>query len=603
MKIRNIAIIAHVDHGKTTLVDEILKQSGVFHKKQEVSERAMDSNELERERGITILSKVTSVEWSSSRINIVDTPGHADFGGEVERILSMVDGVLLLVDASEGPMPQTKFVTSKALKQGLRPIVILNKVDKTQAEPDRVLSQVFDLFDSLGATEEQLDFPFLYASGRSGWADADLLGQRKNLNSLMELILSHVRPPLQTEFKAAPFSMLATILERDDYLGRMLTGRIETGSIKIGENIKGMSPSGETIENFRASKILIFRGLKKVEVDEAIAGDIVSICGMVKTSVSDTICERSLAVPLNSQPIDPPTISVTIGINDSPLAGKEGKLIQSRVIRDRLFKESESNIAIQVSEGISGDSLEVFGRGELQIGILLENMRREGFELSVSRPRVVYQTRDGKKFEPIEEITIDVDSTYSGAVIEKISNRKGTVREINPSSGDKTRIIALIPSRGLIGYHGEFLTDTKGTGILNRAFHSFEEFKGDILGKSRGALISMEKGKAVQYALFHLEDRGYFFIGPGEEIYPGMIVGEHNRNNDLEVNLTRGKKLTNVRASGHDESLRLTTARPLKLEEAISYIKDDELVELTPKSIRLRKKYLDSNERKKQKKL
>ncbi len=603
MKIRNIAIIAHVDHGKTTLVDEILKQSGVFHKKQEVSERAMDSNELERERGITILSKVTSVEWSSSRINIVDTPGHADFGGEVERILSMVDGVLLLVDASEGPMPQTKFVTSKALKQGLRPIVILNKVDKTQAEPDRVLSQVFDLFDSLGATEEQLDFPFLYASGRSGWADADLLGQRKNLNSLMELILSHVRPPLQTEFKAAPFSMLATILERDDYLGRMLTGRIETGSIKIGENIKGMSPSGETIENFRASKILIFRGLKKVEVDEAIAGDIVSICGMVKTSVSDTICERSLAVPLNSQPIDPPTISVTIGINDSPLAGKEGKLIQSRVIRDRLFKESESNITIQVSEGISGDSLEVFGRGELQIGILLENMRREGFELSVSRPRVVYQTRDGKKFEPIEEITIDVDSTYSGAVIEKISNRKGTVREINPSSGDKTRIIALIPSRGLIGYHGEFLTDTKGTGILNRAFYSFEEFKGDILGKSRGALISMEKGKAVQYALFHLEDRGYFFIGPGEEIYPGMIVGEHNRNNDLEVNLTRGKKLTNVRASGHDESLRLTTARPLKLEEAISYIKDDELVELTPKSIRLRKKYLDSNERKKQKKL
>ena len=603
MKIRNIAIIAHVDHGKTTLVDEILKQSGIFHNKQEVSERAMDSNELERERGITILSKVTSVEWSSSRINIVDTPGHADFGGEVERILSMVDGVLLLVDASEGPMPQTKFVTSKALKQGLRPIVILNKVDKTQAEPDRVLSQVFDLFDSLGATEEQLDFPFLYASGRSGWADIDLMGQRKNLNSLMELILSHVRPPVQTEFKTAPFSMLATILERDDYLGRMLTGRIETGRIKIGENIKGMSPSGETIENFRASKILLFRGLKKVEVDEAIAGDIVSICGMVKTSVSDTICERSLTVPLNSQPIDPPTISVTIGINDSPLAGKEGKLIQSRVIRDRLFKESESNIAIQVSEGISGESLEVFGRGELQIGILLENMRREGFELSVSRPRVVYQTRDGKKFEPIEEITIDVDSTYSGAVIEKISNRKGAVKEINPSSGDKTRIIALIPSRGLIGYHGEFLTDTKGTGILNRAFHSYEEFKGDILGKSRGALISMEKGKAVQYALFHLEDRGYFFIRPGEEIYPGMIVGEHNRNNDLEVNPIRGKKLTNVRASGHDESLRLTTARRLKLEEAISYIKDDELVELTPTSIRLRKKYLDSNERKKQQKL
>ena len=603
MKIRNIAIIAHVDHGKTTLVDEILKQSGIFHNKQEVSERAMDSNELERERGITILSKVTSVEWSSSRINIVDTPGHADFGGEVERILSMVDGVLLLVDASEGPMPQTKFVTSKALKQGLRPIVILNKVDKTQAEPDSVLSQVFDLFDSLGASEEQLDFPFLYASGRSGWADVDLMGQRKNLNSLMELILSHVRPPVQTEFKTAPFSMLATILERDDYLGRMLTGRIETGRIKIGENIKGMSPSGETLENFRASKILLFRGLKKVEVDEAIAGDIVSICGMVKTSVSDTICERSLTVPLNSQPIDPPTISVTIGINDSPLAGKEGKLIQSRVIRDRLFKESESNIAIQVSEGISGESLEVFGRGELQIGILLENMRREGFELSVSRPRVVYQTRDGKKFEPIEEITIDVDSTYSGAVIEKISNRKGAVKEINPSSGDKTRIIALIPSRGLIGYHGEFLTDTKGTGILNRAFHSYEEFKGDILGKSRGALISMEKGKAVQYALFHLEDRGYFFIRPGEEIYPGMIVGEHNRNNDLEVNPIRGKKLTNVRASGHDESLRLTTARRLKLEEAISYIKDDELVELTPKSIRLRKKYLDSNERKKQQKL
>ncbi len=603
MNIRNIAIIAHVDHGKTTLVDEILKQTGTFHNRQEVSERALDSNELEKERGITILSKVTSVAWAGTRINIVDTPGHADFGGEVERILSMVDGVLLLVDSSEGPMPQTKFVTSKSLEKGLRPIVILNKVDKVQAEPDRVLNQVFDLFDSLGATEEQLDFPFLYASGRSGWADSDLIGQRKNLNSLMELILNHVGAPVQAEFETAPFSMLATILERDDYLGRMLTGRIETGKIKIGENIKGMSPSGDMIENFRASKILSFRGLRKVEVNEAIAGDIVSICGMVKTSVSDTICDKILIEPLSSQPIDPPTISVTIGINDSPLAGREGKFVQSRVIRDRLLKESESNIAITVSEEVSGDNLEVFGRGELQIGILLENMRREGFELSVSRPRVVYETRDGKKFEPIEEITIDVDAIYSGVVIEKIATRKGKVKEMSPFSGCKTRIIALIPSRGLIGYHSEFLTDTKGTGILNRVFHAYEGFKGDILDKPRGALISMEKGKAVQYALFHLEDRGVFFISPGEEIYPGMIVGEHNRSNDLEVNPIRGKKLTNVRASGHDESLRLTTPRQLKLEEAISYIKGDELVEVTPKNIRLRKKYLDSNERKKKRSL
>ena len=599
MTIRNIAIIAHVDHGKTTLVDEILKQSGSFHQKQEVLERALDSNELEKERGITILSKVASVEFGGIRINIVDTPGHVDFGGEVERVLSMVDGVLLLVDASEGPMPQTKFVTSKALNQGLKPIVILNKVDKSDAEPDRVLDEVFDLFDVLGATEEQLDFPYLYASGRSGWADTTLSGPRQDLKSLLNLIRNHVGEPEQLNFVNKDFSMLATILERDDYLGRVLTGRVETGRIIKGETLKGLSSSGEIIEKFRATKILCFRGLKKREVGEAVAGDIISLCGMQKISVSDTICHYNVSLPLSSQPIDPPTISVTVGINDSPLAGKDGKFIQSRIIRERLFKEAEGNIAIKVYEDSSGENLEVFGRGELQIGILLENMRREGFELSVSRPRVILKDIEGEKHEPIEEATIDVDTNYSGTVIEKISSRKGEVKEVNPSPGGKTRIIALIPSRGLIGYQGEFLTDTKGTGIMNRIFHSYQRYKGQILEKQRGALISMEKGTAVQYALFHLEDRGSFFIGPGEEIYPGMVIGEHNRSNDLEVNPIRTKKLTNVRAAGTDESLRLTTPKRLKLEEAISYINEDEIVELTPKSIRLRKKYLDANDRKK----
>ena len=601
MNIRNIAIIAHVDHGKTTLVDEILKQSGAFHSKQEVSERALDSNELEKERGITILSKVTSVSWEGVQINVVDTPGHADFGGEVERILSMVDGVLLLVDASEGPMPQTKFVTSKALKQGLRPIVVLNKVDKNEAEPDRVLNEVFDLFDGLGASEEQLDFPFVYASGRSGWANEDLEKERENLSPLMSMVLRHVNTPKQIEYSKLPFSMLATILERDEYLGRVLTGRIETGSITKGKVIKGLSPLGKTIEHFRATKILAFRGLKKIEVDKAVAGDIISICGMLKSSVSDTICDNNVVDPLSSQLVDPPTISVTVRINDSPLAGKEGKLIQSRVIRNRLFKESESNIAIRVSEDPNSESFEVSGRGELQIGILIENMRREGFELSVSRPRVLYKNIDGEKFEPVEEITIDVDSVFSGAVIEKIARRKGNVKVMNPVSADRTRIIALIPARGLIGYHSEFLTDTKGTGVLNRVFHSYQKYAGPISEKSRGSLISIEKGKVVQYALFHLEDRGHFFISPGEETYPGMIIGEHNKSNDLEVNPLKGKKLTNVRASGHDEALRLTPPKRLKLEEAISYIKEDELVEITPLNIRLRKKVLDAIERKKNK--
>ena len=599
MTIRNIAIIAHVDHGKTTLVDEILKQSGSFHKKHEVVERALDSNELEKERGITILSKVASVEFAGVRINIVDTPGHVDFGGEVERVLSMVDGVLLLVDASEGPMPQTKFVTAKALNQGLRPIVILNKVDKSDAEPDRVLNEVFDLFDVLGATEEQLDFPYLYASGRSGWADTTLSGPRQDLKSLLELIINYVREPNQLKFVNEDFSMLATILERDDYLGRVLTGLVETGKIIKGETIKGISSSGEIIEKFRATKILGFRGLKKQEVQEAVAGDIISLCGMQKASVSDTICHTNVSSPLSSQPIDPPTISVTVGINDSPLAGKDGKFVQSRIIRERLFKESEGNIAIKVFADSSGENLEVFGRGELQIGILLENMRREGFELSVSRPRVVFKEIEGEKYEPIEEITVDVDTNYSGAVIEKILIRKGEVKEVNPSQGGKSRIIALIPSRGLIGYQSEFLTDTRGTGIMNRIFHSYQKYKGQILEKQRGALISMEKGMAVQYALFHLEDRGFFFISPGEEIYPGMVIGEHNRSNDLEVNPIRTKKLTNVRASGNDESLRLTTPRRLKLEEAISYISEDEIVEITPKNIRIRKRYLDANDRKK----
>ena len=599
MDLRNIAIIAHVDHGKTTLVDELLKQSGTYRENQATTERAMDSNDLERERGITIFAKPTSVEWKGTRINIVDTPGHADFGGEVERILSMVDGVVLLVDAAEGPMPQTKFVTSKALKLGLRPIVVVNKVDKPDGEPDRALDECFDLFANLDATDEQLDFPSMYASGRSGWADHELDGKRDGLDALFDLILDHVPAPAQVSETDKPFTMLATTLGGDPFLGRLLTGRVETGTLKAGQTIKAMSRDGTLIENFRCTKILAFRGLDQTAIDVAEAGDIVSIAGMNKATVADTLADQSVVEAIPAQPIDPPTITVTFGINDSPLAGRDGKKVQSRVIRDRLMKEAESNVAIKIADTPGGDAFEVAGRGELQMGVLIENMRREGFELSISRPQVLFQDIDGVRHEPIEEATIDVDDEYSGAVIEKITGvRKGELVEMKPAGAGKTRIIAHVPSRGLIGYHGEFLTDTRGTGVLNRVFHSWAPHKGAIPGRRAGVLISMENGQSVAFALWNLEERGRMFIGAQADVYTGMIIGEHSRNNDLEVNPLKGKKLTNVRASGTDEAVRLTTPVTLSLEEAIAYIDDDELVEVTPNAIRLRKRFLDPHERK-----
>jgi len=599
MDLRNIAIIAHVDHGKTTLVDELLKQSGAFRENQAVAERAMDSNDLERERGITIFAKPTSLEWKGTRINIVDTPGHADFGGEVERILSMVDGVVLLVDAAEGPMPQTKFVTSKALRLGLRPIVVLNKVDKPDAEPDRALNEVFDLFANLEADEDQLDFPHMYASGRAGWADHQLDGPRKGLDALFNLIVRHVPPPRQIKHQDEDFRMLATTLGADPFVGRLLTGRVESGRLKVGQTVQTLSRVGQKIEQFRVTRIQAFRGLGQQDIEEALAGDIVSLAGMTKSTVADTICALAVETPIEAQPIDPPTITVTFGINDSPLAGRDGKKVQSRVIRERLMKEAESNVAIKVSDTPGGEAFEVAGRGELQMGVLIENMRREGFELSISRPQVLFREIDGEKHEPVEEVTIDVDDEYTGAVIEKVTGpRKGELVEMKPAGAGKTRIIAHVPSRGLIGYHGEFLTDTRGTGVLNRVFHKWEPFKGPIEGRRTGVLISMENGVSVAYALWNLEDRGKMFIGAQAPIYTGMIIGEHSRDNALEVNPLKGKKLTNVRASGTDEAVRLTTPITLTLEQAIAYIDDDELVEVTPNAIRMRKRYLDPHERK-----
>ncbi|OHC47334.1 MAG: GTP-binding protein TypA [Rhodobacteraceae bacterium GWF1_65_7] len=599
MELRNIAIIAHVDHGKTTLVDELLKQSGTYRDNQATTERAMDSNDIERERGITILAKATSVEWNGTRINIVDTPGHADFGGEVERILNMVDGVVLLVDAAEGPMPQTKFVTSKALALGLRPIVVLNKVDKPDAEPDRALNEVFDLFANLGATDEQLDFPHLYASGRAGWADVGLDGPRKDLNALFELVVRHVPAPKQLAKQNEPFQMLATTLSADPFIGRILTGRVEAGTLKVGTSLKALTRTGERIEQFRVTKILAFRGLGQQPIDEAVAGDIVTIAGMTKATVADTLCDLSIETAIPAQPIDPPTISVTFGINDSPLAGRDGSKVQSRVIRERLMRESEVNVAIKVEDTPGGEAFIVSGRGELQMGVLIENMRREGFELSISRPRVIFGEENGVRMEPVEEVIVDVDDEYSGAVIDKLTGeRKGDLVEMKPAGVGKTRIVAHVPSRGLIGYHGQFLTDTRGTGVLNRIFHGWVPHKGPIQGRRQGVLISMENGTSVSYALWNLEERGKMFIGAQEAVYVGMIIGEHSRDNDLEVNPLKGKKLTNVRASGTDEAVRLTPPVRMSLEEAIAYIDDDELVEVTPKIVRLRKRELDPHERK-----
>ena len=596
--IRNIAIIAHVDHGKTTLIDSLLKQCGTFRENQSVAERVMDSNDLEKERGITILAKCTSIKWSDIRINIIDTPGHADFGGEVERVLSMADGVILLTDAAEGPMPQTKFVLGKALAQGLRPMVVINKVDRPDGRPDEVVNEVFDLFAALDASDEQLDFPILYASGRDGWCVKELDDERKDLTPMLELIVEHVPPP-QVDANA-PFAMLATLLESDPFLGRILTGRIVSGTAKVNMPIKVLNLQGEQIETGRLTKLQTFAGVERVPVDLAVAGDIISIAGTEIASVADTICDPAVSEPVQSTPIDPPTMAITISVNDSPFAGQEGSKVTSRMIRDRLMAEAETNVAITVTESAGKDAYEVGGRGELQLGVLIETMRREGFELSVSRPRVLMQTaEDGSQLEPMEEVVIDVDESYSGSVVEKLSLRKGVMSDMRPSGGGKVRITFLAPSRGLIGYQAEFLTDTRGTGVMNRLYHSHGPYKGDIEGRRNGALISTDQGEAVAYAIFNLQDRGVMFINPQDKVYAGMVVGEHTRDNDLEINVLKGKQLTNVRASGTDEAIRLTPPRKLTLEDMISYIEEDELVEVTPKNLRLRKKELDPNERKK----
>jgi GTP-binding protein len=596
MDIRNIAIIAHVDHGKTTLVDALLRQSGTFRANQQVAERALDSNDLERERGITILAKCTSVVWKNTRLNIVDTPGHADFGGEVERILSMVDGVVVLVDAAEGPMPQTKFVVGKALRQGLRPIVVINKVDRPDARVQEVHNEIFDLFAVLEATEEQLDFPTLFASGRNGWASETLDGPRTDLAPLFELIVRYVRPPIGDSDR--PFTMLATTLEADPYLGRVLTGRIISGTAKLNMPVKSLARDGHVIEQGRLTKLLSFRGLERVPIESASAGDIIAVAGLTVTTVADTIAAAEVSEPIASTPIDPPTLAMTFSVNDSPLAGREGSKVTSRMIAERLFREAEGNIAIRVSETADKDALEVAGRGELQLGVLIETMRREGYELSISRPRVLYKTENGQRLEPIEEVQIDVDEEHSGIVVEKMSLRKSEMTDMRPSGGGKLRLTFLAPSRGLIGYQGEFMTDTRGTGLMSRLFHGYTPFKGAVEGRRNGVLISTGDGTAVAYALWNLEDRGPMFITPGTPVYQGMIIGEHTRDNDLEVNPLKAKQLTNIRTTAKDEAVRLTPPRIMSLEQAISYVQDDELVEVTPKSIRLRKRLLDPNERK-----
>jgi len=598
MNIRNIAIIAHVDHGKTTLVDQLLRQSGAFRANQQVAERAMDSNELERERGITILAKCTSLEWHDVRINIVDTPGHADFGGEVERILSMVDGVVVLVDAAEGPMPQTKFVVAKALKQGLKPIVLINKVDRSDARTQAVHNEIFDLFAVLDASEEQLDFPTLYASGRNGWAVADLDQPHENLNALFDLIVRHVPPP--TANPDAPFAMLVTTLESDPYVGRVLTGRIHAGTARINMPLKAISRDGRIIEQGRLTKLLAFRGLERRPIEEAMAGDIIAIAGLAETTVADTICAPEVSVAIHADPIDPPTLAMTFSVNDSPLAGREGTKVTSRMIVERLRREAEGNVAIRVRESDDKDSLEVAGRGELQLGVLIEQMRREGYELAISRPRVLFKTDSGsgQRLEPIEEIQIDVDEEFTGIVVDKMSRRKGELQDMRPSGGGKQRLTFFAPTRGLIGYQGEFLGDTRGTGIMSRLFHGYAPYKGSVEGRRTGVLISTDDGTAVAYALWNLEDRGPMFITPGTQVYQGMVIGQHTRDNDLEVNPLKGKQLTNIRTTSKDEAVRLTPPIIMTLEQAIAYIADDELVEVTPKSIRIRKRLLDPNARK-----
>jgi len=598
MDIRNIAIIAHVDHGKTTLVDQLLRQSGSFREHQQVAERAMDKNDLERERGITILAKCTSVVWRDTRINIVDTPGHADFGGEVERILNMVDGVIVLVDAAEGALPQTKFVVTKALARGIKPIVVVNKVDRQDARPDEVHNEVFDLFAALGANDEQLDFPMLYASGRQGWADPVMDGPRKDLAPLFDLVMSHVPPTVLD--KEAPFAMVASILDYDNFLGRVLTGRVEQGRAKLNMPVKVLRQDGTVVETGRLTKLMGYRGLDRVQVDEVEAGDIVAVAGLTDATVPDTVGAPELAAPLPAIPVDPPTLAMTFRVNDGPLGGKEGKKVTSRQIRERLLREGEGNVAIKITESNETDAFEVAGRGELQLGVLIEQMRREGFELTIGRPRVLTQknAETGEREEPYEDVLVDVDEAYSGVVVEKVSRRKGMLQDMRPSGGGKVRLTFHMPSRGLIGYHGEFLTDTRGTGIMNRLFSGYEPWAGTMEGRRNGSLISSEPGEAVHYALWYLQERGTLFVDPGDKVYVGLILGENSRGADLDVNPIKEKKLTNVRASGKDDAMLLIPPRRMSLEQAIAYIEDDELVEVTPTAVRLRKRYLDPNQRK-----
>ena len=600
-KLRNIAIIAHVDHGKTTLIDSIMKQTGMFRDNQQVDERLMDSGDLEKERGITILAKPTSITWKDVRINIIDTPGHADFGGEVERVLGMADGVIILTDAAEGPMPQTKFVLGKALAQGLKPIVVINKIDRHDSRAEEVVDEVFDLFVALDANEEQLDFPIMYAAGRDGWCVKDLEDKRENLHPLLDLILEHVKEP-DVDINR-PFAMLATLLDSDPYLGRCLIGRVVHGSANVNDQVKSINLNGDQIETGRLTKLFTFRGADRIPVDTVTAGDIICIAGLTEASVADTICNIDVTEPLQSTPIDPPTMSVTITVNDSPFAGTEGKKVTSTVIRERLLAEAETNVAITFKENDQKDSFEIGGRGELQIGVLIEQMRREGFELIVSRPRVLYkESENGSKLEPIEEVTIDVDEEYTSSVVDGMNQRKAEMQDMRSAGAGKTRLIFLAPSRGLIGYQNKFLTDTKGTGVINRIFNKYDNFKGNISGRKYGALISTDTGTAVAYAIFNLQDRGTMFIGHQTPVYGGMIVGEHSRDNDLEINVLKGKQLTNVRASGTDEAVKLTTPRKMSLEEMMAYINEDELLEVTPKSLRLRKRFLSAIERKRNKK-
>ena len=598
MNIRNIAIIAHVDHGKTTLVDALLRQSGLFRANQEVVERVMDSNELERERGITILAKCASVEWGETRINIVDTPGHADFGGEVERILGMVDGVLLLVDASEGPMPQTKFVTAKALALGLKPIVVVNKMDKPDARPDEVHSEVFDLFAALDASDEQLDFPVLFASAKQGWSSTDSAARDGDMTALFDTVVARVPAPDVAD--GGPFRMLVTTLENDRFIGRVLTGRILSGRVSPGMTLKALDRHGEPVEQTRVTKVLAFRGLARDGVDEALAGDIVAVAGFGSATVSDTLCDLAVGDSLPAEPVDPPTLAMIFSVNDSPLVGRAGKKVTSRMIRARLMAEAEGNVSIHVRETGGSDAFEVAGRGELQLGVLIETMRREGFELSIGRPRVITRNdpETGQTLEPFEDVLVDVDEQYTGTVVEALAKRKGRLEDMRSSGGGKQRLHFVAPSRGLIGYHGDFLTDTRGTGVMNRVFREYAPYAGPVPGRRNGVLISGNAGKSVAYALMNLEDRGAMFIGSGVAVYAGMIIGENNRGQDLEVNPLKAKQLTNIRASGTDDAVRLVTPRKMSLEQAIAYIEEDELVEVTPDSIRLRKRHLDPHERK-----